>query len=326
MTPSKKLFIASTLLAVGYGLATLFGAPPPRQMFEAALPVAQPASSTVAAAPGANSPSAGPNRVGSVRLLPDAVAATPVRPGVADSSMPPALESRPLASAPTDTSVPAKFAAEPSMPLLESRLELRAALKDETPRALPEMARPSPQNPPGEVEAIASASPPAAPDESAANHVWPAGYTTAGPVPSSSPTMPAPAEPPLAAPRAATQFGPPPWPTGDVRPPRTHVVIDGDSLAKLAGRYLDDPRRSDELFALNRAVLSDPELLPIGVELKIPNAGQPRADYGDLLTSTASGELSVHAATNRGLVPVRPIPAAPTGSPRAELLRPLPAE
>jgi nucleoid-associated protein YgaU len=236
----------------------------------------------------------------------------PEKPGVADSSAATALDNRLLASAPTDTSVPAKFEAEPSMPLLESRLELRAALKDETPRALPEAARPTPQNPPGEVEAIADASPAAVPGEAAANRVWPAGYT--------------PAEPPLAAPRAATQCGPPPWPMGDVPPPRTHVVVDGDSLAKLAGRYLDDPRRSDELFAINRAVLSDPELLPIGIELKIPNASRPPGEHNGMPTSAASRELSVHAAANSGLVPVRPIPAMPAGSPRAELLRPLPAE
>ena len=57
--------------------------------------------------------------------------------------------------------------------------------------------------------------------------------------------------------------------------PRSHVIVDGDSLAKLAGRYLDDPRRSEEIFALNRGVFSDPELLPIGAELKIPPARVP---------------------------------------------------
>ena len=51
--------------------------------------------------------------------------------------------------------------------------------------------------------------------------------------------------------------------------------MDGDSLAKLAGRYLDDPRRSEEIFTLNRGVLSDPELLPIGAELKIPPRTAP---------------------------------------------------
>lgn len=52
---------------------------------------------------------------------------------------------------------------------------------------------------------------------------------------------------------------------------RIHILVDGDSLAKLADRYLDDPELSDEIFRLNRDVLDDPELLPIGVELRIPD-------------------------------------------------------
>ena len=52
---------------------------------------------------------------------------------------------------------------------------------------------------------------------------------------------------------------------------RTHVVVDGDSLKKLAERYLDDPARDGEIYRLNRDVLASPELLPIGVELRIPD-------------------------------------------------------
>ena len=49
------------------------------------------------------------------------------------------------------------------------------------------------------------------------------------------------------------------------------MVVDGDSLAKLADRYLDDPALGDEIYRLNRDVLADPEVLPIGVELRIPD-------------------------------------------------------
>jgi nucleoid-associated protein YgaU len=52
--------------------------------------------------------------------------------------------------------------------------------------------------------------------------------------------------------------------------PRTHKIIDGDTLAALAQRYLGSTARADEIFEANRNVLSDPELLPIGAELKIP--------------------------------------------------------
>ena len=51
---------------------------------------------------------------------------------------------------------------------------------------------------------------------------------------------------------------------------RTHKIADGDTLASLAERYLGTPRRAGEIYETNRDVLFDPQLLPIGVELKIP--------------------------------------------------------
>lgn len=52
---------------------------------------------------------------------------------------------------------------------------------------------------------------------------------------------------------------------------RWHVVSDGDSLPRLAERYLRDAARSRELYELNRNLLTSPDLLPIGVELRIPH-------------------------------------------------------
>jgi nucleoid-associated protein YgaU len=61
------------------------------------------------------------------------------------------------------------------------------------------------------------------------------------------------------------------------RPLRTHRVVDGDTLAKLAGRYLGGPERSYEIFEANRDVLRSPDELPIGVLLKIPDpASRPQ--------------------------------------------------
>ncbi len=51
---------------------------------------------------------------------------------------------------------------------------------------------------------------------------------------------------------------------------RTHKIVDGDTLAALAQRYLGSATRAREIFDANRNVLSDPELLPIGADLKIP--------------------------------------------------------
>jgi nucleoid-associated protein YgaU len=52
---------------------------------------------------------------------------------------------------------------------------------------------------------------------------------------------------------------------------RIHKIVDGDTLPALATKYLGAADRAMEIFQANREVLSDPELLPIGAELKIPD-------------------------------------------------------
>jgi nucleoid-associated protein YgaU len=73
---------------------------------------------------------------------------------------------------------------------------------------------------------------------------------------------------------SSTGWGMPVVPVQEGKPsekgPRIHKVVDGDTLASLAARYLNSPHRAMEIFAANRDVLRDPELLPIGAELKIP--------------------------------------------------------
>jgi nucleoid-associated protein YgaU len=54
------------------------------------------------------------------------------------------------------------------------------------------------------------------------------------------------------------------------REPIEHRIVDGDTLAGLAQRYLGEPGRAVEIFDANRDVLSNPELLPIGAVLKMP--------------------------------------------------------
>jgi nucleoid-associated protein YgaU len=65
---------------------------------------------------------------------------------------------------------------------------------------------------------------------------------------------------------------------------RTHLVVDGDTLSALAERFLGTANRAKEIFELNRDILSDPVLLPIGVELKIP----PRTKPSEAAQSTQS--------------------------------------
>ena len=101
-----------------------------------------------------------------------------------------------------------------------------------------------------------------------------------------------------------------------------HVIVDGDTLARLAGRYLDDPRRSGEIFEANRAVLADPELLPIGAELVIPDKRAVARSAPGPQSRVFHGASS-HVAQSE-LVPIRPYQTQQP-APRAQLLPPLPA-
>jgi len=48
-----------------------------------------------------------------------------------------------------------------------------------------------------------------------------------------------------------------------------HRIVDGDTLERLAFEYYGDSARADEILAANREVITDPELLRLGVELEI---------------------------------------------------------
>jgi LysM repeat protein len=79
------------------------------------------------------------------------------------------------------------------------------------------------------------------------------------------------------------------------RPVRTHKIVDGDSLQEIARQYLGSAASAGRIFEVNRDRLSDPALLPIGVELTIPSGVQD--------TSTTPGSLN-----HLPLVPVVPRP------------------
>ena len=50
----------------------------------------------------------------------------------------------------------------------------------------------------------------------------------------------------------------------------THRIVDGDTLSGLAQRYLGSSTRFREIFIANRDRLQTPDVLPIGVMLRIP--------------------------------------------------------
>lgn len=129
-------------------------------------------------------------------------------------------------------------------------------------------------------------------------------------------------EPPR--PTIENQVSPPPWPrTDESAEQRTHTIIDGDSLEKLAGRYLSDPERSREIYELNRNVLSAPDLLPIGAELKIPervaSASWGRQEFQPNSASTRANRES----SRDNWIPIRPAASPQEITPRAQLAPPV---
>jgi nucleoid-associated protein YgaU len=53
---------------------------------------------------------------------------------------------------------------------------------------------------------------------------------------------------------------------------RRHRLTDGDSLDKLAERYLGSRDRAEEIYQANRDVLATPDVLPLGRIIRIPPA------------------------------------------------------
>jgi nucleoid-associated protein YgaU len=89
----------------------------------------------------------------------------------------------------------------------------------------------------------------------------------AAPGPASLPAVDSPSLPrpePLVRATAGRPAAPP-------RPSRQHRIVDGDTLPRLADYYLGDERRYLEIFQANRHLLVQPDLLPLGERLWIPN-------------------------------------------------------
>jgi hypothetical protein len=95
---------------------------------------------------------------------------------------------------------------------------------------------------------------------------------------------------------------------------RTHRIADGDTLTRLAERYLHDAGRAHEIFELNREVLRDPNLLPIGTSLRIPGNFQEQAREPELGESTSASRM----------VPVSFAPTVGQTQPHAQLQPPAP--
>ncbi len=88
-------------------------------------------------------------------------------------------------------------------------------------------------------------------------------------------------DPPAARRGVSVGFGLPVTGVRD-RSTQTHKIADGDTLPELARTYLGDVHRASEIFQANRDVLTSPEILPIGAELKIPAERAVEKGEGDI--------------------------------------------
>lgn len=100
-----------------------------------------------------------------------------------------------------------------------------------------------------------------------------------------------------------------------------HVITDGDTLGSLAERYLGSAERASEVYELNSDRLEHPEILPIGMVLRLPDEGRARAQGGAAEPAPeAFPTFEPHSAFSTVSGPATPSFGA---APRASAQRPL---
>jgi nucleoid-associated protein YgaU len=69
--------------------------------------------------------------------------------------------------------------------------------------------------------------------------------------------------------------------------PQTYRVVDGDDLTSIATRFYGHPGAAAMIWDANRAAISDPSLLPIGAELRLPASWAAGGSLGPALAGRA---------------------------------------
>jgi nucleoid-associated protein YgaU len=329
VTAAKKLFLAAAIVAVGYGLAVLLGQPIPLLASQSnalaeAPPIPAPLRSSEISPTGSIS--------GGARLIPDPQGQASSYVRIRESAThagelfsESAAETEPASQAAT-AHAPRQFEDEfpqPFTPASDVQPIPRATLLNQAPRPLASETRASQTAREFENRQVETAPVrPSVPNDFMAaqftSDVGPAGNRSNSDTISHARTISA---------GLSAAFAPlSPAPISAADKPRSHIVVDGDSLAKLAGRYLDDPHRAAEIFDLNRQVLRSPELLPIGAELAIPPRSAVVTGAEISPQSSMPRAVAIHAPAASGLVPIRPIPRTTSFPPRAFLAPPRPLE
>ena len=126
--------------------------------------------------------------------------------------------------------------------------------------------------------------------------------------------------PPLAVSWSASPAPQPPTAARMMPPalvPPTYTVRDGDDLTAIASRFYGHPAAAAAVWSANRETVPDPDLLPIGVELKLPPPWTIRTDRAagsiepPALTPDRRPEpAQAPAAASQWLDPMQPRPAA----------------
>ncbi|QDU55247.1 LysM peptidoglycan-binding domain-containing protein [Aeoliella mucimassa] len=341
MSEIAKLLSAAGLLSAGFFGASLFGPP---------------ASTATPTSEG----DWAPQRLQPIDAapVPSGTFANQGSPSALDTSVAPAghWEEQGVASAPTTHEV-----ARPNVPATDNSLPFSipplAAAPDNIARATPAPTPPAaaPTNAPSDDRLASLEPPPLLESTMFAVPLKRTSFPTQQPIATQTPqpnTSPAPAD---AGTTVAANGGPVanPWnnpsppSTGITLPPQAsnswnapsltapvanqswdddepiyHVVSDGDSLAKLAERYLGDAGRARDIYELNRDVVEHPDLLRIGAKLRIPER-LPAAQQVNVFD--ASGTAAASYAPQSRLVPLPELPSDVRAAPRARLQAPISA-
>ncbi len=335
MSRFHKIFLATTFVVVGYGVARFLGEPV--SLSQVLTSTGMQTQSVPLAASGTDATSNGQFAAGRVRLLPDApYSHADILTATTPTAIPelPALSSALGSVATSNTAPHLSDAQRPAdfSPIVAStsgeRFAPHARLRDEAPRPVgvdpqsPAAIRRMPRIGDDVLEHDNVS------NERAAAMNWPAPpLTSAGNLDVHANQPPVAVTASFNAPAADTEgsaVSPPPWPMVEETPElRTHTIVDGDTLEKLAARYLHDTHRSGEIYALNRDLLSSPDLLPIGAEVKIPERVASRTtDLVGWQPNTSSTQANRNTVREISTA-AHPVSSPPEIIPRAQLATPV---
>jgi LysM repeat protein len=80
---------------------------------------------------------------------------------------------------------------------------------------------------------------------------------------------------------------------------RYHTIVNGDTLERLARRYLGSSKWANALLQSNRNVIRDPTRLPLGLKIRIPPLAELKSDQ-----AAASGGSKGQQEAAKNLVPL----------------------